>query len=173
MSADWVIACRTHPQPDHLAAAVGAVAGERYVRQDAEGLLLEVAATVTGPADVMVELPRLIRVGAEAGRVLAGATVTEFPDGPAGFPSLSPDAEPVWWVEVHAVSPDGQPVAERLALTIGGAFAGHVAGPPPGLVGTPGSVLARPPSASGPADGPSGPSSLPADAPTDTAGGDR
>lgn len=146
MSADWVIACRTHPQPDHLAAAVAAVAGNRYVREAAEGLLLEVATTETGPADVMVELPRLIRVGSEPGRVLAGATVTELGSdadgtaGPDGFPSLSPDAEPVWWVEVHAVSPEGQPVAERLALTIGGAFAGHVAGPPPGLAGTPGSV---------------------------------
>lgn len=151
MSADWVIACRTHPQPDHLVAAVAAVAGERYVREAAEGLLLEVATTADGPADVMVELPRLIRVGAEPGRVLAGATVTELgtpAGGPADFPSLSPDAEPVWWVEVHATSPAGHPVAERLALAVGGAFSGHVAGPPPGL--------SSPSPSSGPS--PSGPS---------------
>ncbi|GGC97048.1 hypothetical protein GCM10011512_25060 [Tersicoccus solisilvae] len=138
MSADWVVACRNQPEPENLVAAVAAVAGDRFVRESAEGLLLEVATAEDGPADVVVELPRLIRVGAEPGRVLAGATITELGPpadgtaGPAGFPSLSPTAEPVWWVEVHAVSPAGRPVAERLALIIGGAFGGHVAGPPPG-----------------------------------------
>jgi hypothetical protein len=116
MSSDWSVISLREPDQRTVVEALVATMPELNVRETAENSLLELF-NDDGEVQLVLELPRLVRVPQEVQRLLAGAEVSAVPGVrvPAVFApgTGDPAAEPLWWQDIHVR--DGVPEATARA----------------------------------------------------------
>ncbi|MBG0738400.1 hypothetical protein IV500_03010 [Paeniglutamicibacter antarcticus] len=157
MSQDSTVLCADQPDRDLILRCLLATMPEHYVREAAGGMVLELLQYDDGDVQLAVELPRLVRVPSEIGRLLPGATISTVPDtilpavlagGTATATGADDMVSSLWWLELHVLRSSDAPTSEKsagsqpdmlveeLAHAIAGNCAGAVLPPVQALAGS-------------------------------------